>query len=76
MPEMIRPRFSDHLNKQRLSGSGLARDSITAMSLADRVARIAGKPAPTGLVLNTHAGVSVGAGLLAIASLRCTWQTT
>ena len=105
-----------------LCGSGLARDGSTAVSWPDRVASIAGKPAPTGFALpaepaawqdllweracsrwhrcgvparprrqhrrqaSSHrfciasrtcglAGSFVGAGLLAMASLRCTGQT-
>ena len=105
-----------------LCGSGLARDGIPAVRRRDRVACIAGKPAPTVFAVLTKSGVcrvplweracsrwrpcgapggprclhrrqasshrfggahknrrlprtSVGAGLLAMASLRCASQT-
>ncbi len=105
-----------------LCGSGLARDGIPAVRQPDRVACIAGKPAPTVFAVLTKSGVcraplweracsrwhprgaparpgclhrrqanshsfcgahkirglprtSVGAGLLAMASLRCASQT-
>ena len=59
-------------------GSGLARDGIAAQYLTDRVACIAGKPAPTGYAWPaefTACRIIVGAGLLAMISLRCTCQT-
>ena len=60
-------------------GSGLARDRITAVYQPDRVAGIAGKPAPTGFVVSqdvvTCQGDDVGAGLLAIGSMRCARDT-
>ena len=59
-------------------GSGLARDGIAAQYLTDRVASIAGKPAPTDYARPaefTACRTIVGAGLLAMISLRCTCQT-
>ena len=59
-------------------GSGLARDDIAAVYLTDRVASIAGKPAPTDYAWPaefTACRIIVGAGLLAMVSLRCTCQT-
>ena len=59
-------------------GSGLARDGIAAQYLTDRVACIAGKPAPTGYARPaefTACRIIVGAGLPAMVSLRCTCQT-
>ena len=59
-------------------GSGLARDDIAAQYLTDRVACIAGKPAPTGYAWPaefTACRIIVGAGLPAMVSLRCTCQT-
>ena len=59
-------------------GSGLARDGIAAVYLPDRVVCIAGKPAPTGYAWPaefTACRIIVGAGLLAMISLRCTCQT-
>jgi hypothetical protein len=62
-----------------LCGSGLARDGIAAVRQADRVVCIAGKPAPTVFAVLTKSGglprPSVGAGLLAMASLRCARRT-
>ena len=56
-----------------------ARDGITGVYQPDRVAGIAGKPAPTGFVVSqdvvTCQGDDVGAGLLAMGSLRFTSQT-
>ena len=61
-------------------GSGLARDGITAVYQPDRVAGIAGKPAPTGFVVSqdvvTCQGDDVGAGLLAMGSLRFIRQSS
>jgi hypothetical protein len=59
-------------------GSGLARDDIAAVYLPDHVVCIAGKPAPTGYAWPaefTACRIIVGAGLLAMISLRCTCQT-
>ena len=62
-----------------LCGSGLARDGIAAVRQADRVVCIAGKPAPTVFAVLTKSGglprPSVGAGLLAMASLQCARRT-
>ena len=59
-------------------GSGLARDDIATVYLPDRVVCIAGKPAPTDYAWPaefTACSIIVGAGLLAMISLRCTCQT-
>jgi hypothetical protein len=61
-----------------LCGSGLARDCSAAVYLPDRVVCIAGKPAPTGNALPAEICALpeslVGAGLPAMAALRCISQ--
>ena len=56
LPQVL--HYQQNLRLGRIfCGSGLARDGIAAVYLPDRVASIAGKPAPTGFALPAEPAV-------------------